>query len=174
MEAKAGSSLSACFQCHKCAAGCPLAAAFDLRPDQLIRHVQLGQRERVLRSATIWLCAGCATCATRCPNGVELPAVMDALKQMALAAGTEPPRGVRGVALMQRLFLEDVARRGRVHELSLIARYKLVSGGLADDLALGWQMLRRGKLRLLPPRRIKGRDEVRRLLSEERRPGAKS
>jgi heterodisulfide reductase subunit C len=81
VAARAGNTASACFQCHKCAAGCPLNAAFDLRPDQLIRLVQLGERERVLGSATIWLCAGCATCATRCPNGVELPALMDALKQ---------------------------------------------------------------------------------------------
>jgi heterodisulfide reductase subunit C len=170
VEAKAGTSLSACFGCHKCAAGCPLSAAFDLRPDQLIRLVQLGARERVLGSATVWLCAGCATCATRCPNGVELPALMDALKQLALAAGIEPPEAGRGVALMQRLFLEDVARRGRVHELGLIGRYRLAAGGLTDDLTLGWQMLRRGKLRLLPPRPVKGLAEVRRLLSEAKQP----
>jgi heterodisulfide reductase subunit C len=152
VEGKSGVRVSACFGCHKCAAGCPLTFALDLTPDRLIRLVQLGARVRVLSSSTIWLCSGCATCLTRCPNGVDLPALMDALKQMAVAEGIETPEACRGAALMPRLFLEEVRRRGRVHELSLIMNYKRKTGGLTRDLALGWRMLAKGRLRLLPPR----------------------
>jgi hypothetical protein len=71
---------------------------------------------------------------------------------------------------MQRLFLEEIRRRGRIHELSLIARYRLKAGGLTDDLRLGWEMLRRGKLRLLPPKGGPDLAEVRRLFPGGPRP----
>lgn len=159
-------SISACFGCRKCTAGCPLTFAMDIAPDALIRLVQLGARERVLSSATPWVCASCQTCLTRCPNGIELPALMDALKQLAAASGVEPPEGWRKAALMQRLFLGELKRRGRIHELALLTRYKLGAGGLAGEFGLGWKMLLRGRLRLLPPPRPKGLGEVRALFAE--------
>ena len=36
-------SVSACYQCKKCSAGCPLTFAMDLCPDQVIRLALLGQ-----------------------------------------------------------------------------------------------------------------------------------
>jgi heterodisulfide reductase subunit C len=49
-----------------------------------LRLVQLGQREDALHSKTIWLCASCYTCMSRCPRGVDLSKVMEALRQMVL------------------------------------------------------------------------------------------
>ncbi|MHB1160744.1 MAG: 4Fe-4S dicluster domain-containing protein [Chloroflexota bacterium] len=83
-----GQNLMACYQCGKCSAGCPAVSAMDLLPNQVIRMVQLGQEEEVLRSRTIWLCASCVTCASRCPKGVDLSRVMDALRLIVLRSGT--------------------------------------------------------------------------------------
>ncbi len=82
-----GQNLMACNQCGKCSAGCPAAFAMDLLPNQVIRLAQLGQEE-VLKSRTIWLCASCLTCASRCPKGVDLSKVMDALRLIVLRSGT--------------------------------------------------------------------------------------
>ena len=86
VEEISGQNLLACNQCGKCSAGCPVVAVMDLLPSQAIRMAQLGMEE-VLESNTIWVCASCLTCATRCPKGVDLPRVMEALRQIALRQG---------------------------------------------------------------------------------------
>ncbi len=86
VEEISGQNLLACNQCGKCSAGCPVVAVMDLLPSQAIRMAQLGMEE-VLESNTIWICASCLTCATRCPKGVDLPRVMEALRQIALRQG---------------------------------------------------------------------------------------
>jgi len=58
----------------------------DLLPSQVIRMAQLGMEE-VLESNTIWICASCLTCVTRCPKGVDLPRLVEALRQIALRQG---------------------------------------------------------------------------------------
>ena len=86
VEEISGQDLLACNQCGKCSAGCPVAAAMDLLPSQVIRMAQLGMEE-VLESNTIWICASCLTCVTRCPKGVDLPRLMEALRQTSLRKG---------------------------------------------------------------------------------------
>lgn len=86
VEEISGQDLLACNQCGKCSAGCPVVAAMDLLPSQVIRMAQLGMEE-VLESNTIWICASCLTCVTRCPKGVDLPRMMEALRQIALRKG---------------------------------------------------------------------------------------
>ena len=77
-------NLQACYQCGKCSAGCPSIEAMDVMPSQLIRLVQLGQVEKALATKTIWLCAACHTCKVRCPKGVDLAKIMEALRQIVL------------------------------------------------------------------------------------------
>ncbi|HEC34554.1 MAG TPA: 4Fe-4S dicluster domain-containing protein [Chloroflexi bacterium] len=86
VEEISGQDLLACNQCGKCSAGCPVAAAMDLLPSQAIRLAQLGMEE-VLQSRTIWVCASCLTCVTRCPKGVDLPRLMEALREISLRVG---------------------------------------------------------------------------------------
>jgi len=103
VEEISGQDLLACNQCGKCSAGCPVVAAMDLLPNQVIRLAQLGMEE-VLESNTIWICASCLTCVIRCPKGVDLPRLMEALRQTALRQGVTkldlsvlPPELVREV-----------------------------------------------------------------------------
>lgn len=86
VEEISGENLLACNQCGKCSAGCPVVASMDLLPSQVIRMAQLGMEE-VLGSRAIWICASCLTCVTRCPKGVDLPRLMEALREISLRAG---------------------------------------------------------------------------------------
>jgi heterodisulfide reductase subunit C len=79
-----GQNLLACYQCGKCSAGCPSVAEMDILPNQIIRLVQLGLEEQIRNYKTMWLCAACNTCAVRCPRGVDLAKIMEAIRQIVL------------------------------------------------------------------------------------------
>ncbi len=86
IEAISEQNLLACNQCGRCSAGCPLVEEMDLLPNQIIRPAQLGL-DTVVDSTSPWLCAACLMCEARCPKGVDLPRIMDALRQIALRRG---------------------------------------------------------------------------------------
>jgi len=157
VEAASGQRLRECYQCSKCAAGCPLGKAVDLSPQQIIRALQLGQVDLALDSRGLWMCVGCQTCVTRCPCEVDLPRVMDALRSYALA--THRPVALREVATFHKVFLKSIELLGRVYEVGLIGGFNTLSGHLLDSVDLAWPMLKRGKIKPLPPR-VKARKEV--------------
>jgi len=51
---------------------------------------QLGLRDRVLKSDTLWLCAACFTCTDRCPQDVEVASVIRVLRNLAVENGCIP------------------------------------------------------------------------------------
>ncbi len=140
-------SVDACYQCLRCSAGCPMLSFMDLAPNRVIRLVQFGQDEAVLSSETIWMCASCQTCTTRCPNNVEIAHMMDVLRQEAMRQKVPCP--IPEVEKFHRAFVKSI-RRGRIHELSLIARYKITTGKFTDDMKIGMEMFKRGRIKLLP------------------------
>jgi len=89
VEEISGQSLLSCYQCGKCSAGCPMSFAMDLLPNGIIRLTQLGLQEDIAKANTIWLCASCTTCSVRCPRGVDLARVMEALRALALRKNTD-------------------------------------------------------------------------------------
>ena len=83
-----GESIRRCFQCGKCTATCPIRRFEDAyKPNQIVRAVLLGLREKVLSSDVIWLCAVCYSCTERCPQGVRLTDVMQAIRNLAVKEG---------------------------------------------------------------------------------------
>ena len=61
-------NLDLCYQCGKCTAGCPYTFTYDLTVSQIMRLLQIGQKEKVLSCKSIWRCATCESCTTRCPR----------------------------------------------------------------------------------------------------------
>jgi len=86
-----GEKLMRCFQCGTCTSDCPIARFSDTyRPRQIIRMTQLGLKDRVLNSDTLWLCASCFTCTDRCPQDVEVASVIRVLRNLAAEKGCIP------------------------------------------------------------------------------------
>ena len=80
-----------CFQCGTCTSDCPVARYSDsYRPRTLIHMAQLGLKDRVLKSDTLWLCAACFTCTDRCPQDVEVASVIRVFRNMAAEEGCVP------------------------------------------------------------------------------------
>ncbi|MGZ3512733.1 MAG: 4Fe-4S dicluster domain-containing protein [Thermodesulfobacteriota bacterium] len=145
-----GEKIQACFQCQKCSAGCPIAYAMDILPNQMLRRIQYGHREKVLTSKTIWICASCYTCSVRCPNDIDIARVMDALRSLSIRSGAEP--GEKDIPLFHSVFLDSIKSKGRIHELSLIVQLKSKTKDFFKDAGLGLKMFRKGKIKLLPSR----------------------
>jgi heterodisulfide reductase subunit C2 len=146
---RSGEQVELCYHCHKCTAGCPVVSAMTYGPDRLLRMVALDQADEVLKSSDIWLCAGCFSCTTRCPNDIDIAAVMDALRQVAVAEGI--PVGEPDALLFHRLFLGVVNRLGRSHEAAMLGLFKVLSHvPLMQDMDSGVKLFLRGKVPILP------------------------
>ena len=89
VERKSRQKISVCVQCEKGTNGCPVSFAMDIVPHKVIRLINLGLRDQVLKSDTIWICASCETCTARCPNDIDISHVMDSLRQISQNSGTE-------------------------------------------------------------------------------------
>jgi len=84
VEELSGQNLLVCYQCGKCSAGCPAVGDMDILPNQIIRYAQLGLKDELLESRAIWVCASCMTCNVRCPKGINIAEVIEALRQLLL------------------------------------------------------------------------------------------
>jgi len=154
-------SVQKCYQCGKCSAGCPVAEDMDFPPSVIMRLVQTEQKameEKALRSETVWLCVTCETCATRCPMEIDIPGVMDYLREKSLNEGKTNPKA-KNIISFHRAFLDSIKQTGRLSEVGLVADYKLRSFHMGQDVGLVPAMMARGKLHFIPEI-IKGRKKM--------------
>jgi heterodisulfide reductase subunit C len=124
----------------------------DVLPSQVMRLLQLGRPERVLRSQAIWQCVSCQTCSTRCPKSADPAGVIDYVRERALAEDSISP-AQQPIVIFQKAFLNNVRRNGRVNELELTARFKTgvflrtrQTGWLFKDAGLAPQLRKRDRI----------------------------
>lgn len=147
VERRSGEDISICYQCGNCTAGCPAGFVYDRQVNQIMRGIQLGLKEQVLNSDSIWLCLGCSMCTLRCPNNIDVAGVMETLRHMAREEGyVTVPR----VEKFWFSFLDTVRTFGRTYEIGTMALYMLRSLKLTTDVDLAPTALKRHKLSLIP------------------------
>ncbi len=144
-----GVDLSVCYQCRKCTSGCPVSGMAKCPPSEMMRRLHLDMGDELLDSDILWMCVSCETCSTRCPMGIDVAAVMDALRKIAMERGAA--KGEGNVPLFNQAFLKTVEVFGRTYDLAMIAAYKLGSRKLMADTEKFPTMLAKRKIALLPP-----------------------
>lgn len=144
------SVINQCYQCGKCSAGCPMASEMDLLPHQLVRLAVLGNSDRILDSKSIWLCLSCHTCGARCPNGIDVPALLDPIRHQVVQNKISTRESQ--VPAFHSIFMKNIRMFGRVHELSLIGMYKMKTKTYFSDMELGMQMFKKGRIHIIPHR----------------------
>jgi len=150
-----------CYQCGKCSAGCPVAGEMDFPPSMVMRMLQTEtpeNDEKLLRSYSIWLCVTCEMCLGRCPMEIDIPKVMDFLRQRSLKERKANPKA-KNIIAFHKSFLNSIKYTGRLFELGLTLDYKRRSLTLMQDVALAPRMISRGKLHFIPEI-IKGRPHL--------------
>jgi len=167
VQRRSGENVFRCYYCQKCTVGCPTAYAMDYQPAQVLKMIQLGLREPLLKSSSPWLCVGCETCGTRCPNEIRLAPVMDTLKYMALEAGYAPPETT--VYALHRAFLDSIKFFGRVHETTMLVEYVLRSKDIfsivRSNIDVAVTLLLKRKIPILPER-VKALGQVKELFGK--------
>jgi heterodisulfide reductase subunit C len=84
-----GENVFSCYQCGRCSAGCPFAFEMDILPNQMIRLVQMGQEQELIGSKALFLCASCFTCQSRCPKGINIANVAEAVRHLIEPKGKD-------------------------------------------------------------------------------------
>jgi heterodisulfide reductase subunit C len=162
-------NLDRCYQCLTCTLGCPMASYMDYRPNEIIRMIQLGLRDEVLGCSTIWICASCEACVTRCPNDVNIPHLMDCLHQMTLQEGVKPKEP--HIPKFHNAFLHPIKMFGRQSEMIMSMEYFVRSRDFSPKTLkvagnMGVGMMLKRKLKYLPPKAGSGKAKVKQLFKE--------
>jgi heterodisulfide reductase subunit C len=143
-----GTDIRSCLQCKKCSSGCPVTTLTKVHPSDIIRGLQLSAGDKLLDSDLVWMCASCETCFERCPMKINMAAVMDALRILAVRNNASGQKG--NVALFNKFFLKTVRMFGRTYDIGMIAAYKLGTSSYLKDTDKFPMMLLKGKIALIP------------------------
>jgi heterodisulfide reductase subunit C len=79
-----GENVKLCMQCATCSGMCPMAAEMDHSPRKVMHLAQFGLFGMLTGSNTFWKCASCHACTVKCPRGIDIAKVMEALRQQIL------------------------------------------------------------------------------------------
>jgi heterodisulfide reductase subunit C len=153
MKMPGGEKILECIQCGSCAGGCPTMFAMDYSPMQIIKMINLGMKEKVLSSSTIWVCSLCYTCATRCPRNVDFPTLMMSLRNKAIREKLVKDSTKSN---FHKYFFEIVNKYGRMHSPRLMIKLRASDitdfDSLLNTVRLALRLFKRGKVQLTAPK----------------------
>jgi quinone-modifying oxidoreductase subunit QmoC len=159
------SHVEMCIQCGTCGGSCPSASAMDHTPRAIFAMLRADMRDEVMKSNTPWMCVACYYCTVRCPQEIHITDVMYTLKNMALASGMVQDKTASDFS---KTFISYVENYGRSFEIGLAGIHSLTHVKLAARLpnmapmAIG--MLTKKGMSPMPPKRIKGMDDLKKIL----------
>ena len=137
----------------------------DLTPRQVIAMFRAGGIEELLGSRSIWVCASCYQCTTRCPADIQITDLIYALRRIAIENGIFPDRFPSHV--FSETFIDMVKRYGRSYETGLLLLFFLRTSPMAlyGWRRAGFDLWRHGRIQLRPEK-IKGIDGLRRIIAK--------
>ena len=149
-----GDTISRCWQCGTCTAGCCMHTDFGLtefNPRYFIYLAQIGYEEELRRYAdTIWRCVSCNKCVERCPKGVKVEEVVHSIGTYLSLTGAAPESPADR---FDRAYTENLLRRGILDEAELFRTYERLEGRKTPTrelLRMAWTLLKSGRLHTGP------------------------
>jgi len=148
IKKRSGENVFLCYQCKKCAAGCPNRKFMDASPTELMRKVQLGMTDDAMKDNTIWYCLSCQTCTARCPQDIDIAHVVDTLRIIVQEKGVKAD--TKNSRLFNMIWMKMLRFTGRIYEVALTGTLNTFTGKPFKDIGLGVKMIMSGKLKLFP------------------------
>ena len=85
---ESGVDIYNCFACGTCTAGCPERDLDPLySPRKVIKYSLLGMKEKVYDNRFVEICSTHYRCLEQCPQGVQIPKLMFAIRELAIMEG---------------------------------------------------------------------------------------
>jgi heterodisulfide reductase subunit C len=88
-----GKEFTNCFQCMKCTSGCTALKLLELKPNEIVKLVNLGFVDELPNSDIIWTCVTCLKCVERCPQKASPYHIIMALRNIAVEKEAKVPEG---------------------------------------------------------------------------------
>ncbi len=79
-----GENIFKCMQCGTCSSVCPMVDSMKITTREGIHLMQFGRTEEVVDAKIGEFCASCHSCAVRCPRGIDVPRVYEAVRLLTL------------------------------------------------------------------------------------------
>jgi heterodisulfide reductase subunit C len=157
--------IKSCIQCGTCTGSCPVSYAMDISPREVIALFRAGDLETLLHSKTIWVCASCYACQTRCPSLIKVTDIMYALKRLAMEKKIYPPNFP--VYSLSKTFVNIMNRYGRLHEPLFLVFFLMKTNPfkLFSFMPLGLRMAKRKRIAYFPSK-IKNLDSLKRIIKK--------
>jgi heterodisulfide reductase subunit C len=144
---KSGANVLECYQCGKCISTCPVSGFMDFPPREIMQMIKLGLKEESLMGNSMWFCLTCAACSGRCPREIDIPAVMEAIRHIAIEENyTSDNKKVKEIRRFHEIFLDMIKRYGRNYELRMMAEFNIRTRNLFKDMHLAPKALLKGKI----------------------------
>ena len=144
---KSGANVLNSYQCGKCASTCPVSDYMDYRPREVMQMIKLGMKEETFRSNSMWFCLTCSACSGRCPRQIDIPAVMEAIRHLAIEENYRSQnKKVKDIRKFHDIFLDMIKRYGRNYELRMMAEFNIRTRNLFKDMHLAPKALLKGKI----------------------------
>ncbi len=153
-----GEKINECIQCGVCSGSCPTAEWWQYPPRKIIAMIRAGKRDKVLSSTSVFNCVTCYSCTVRCPRGIKPSQLIHAVEAIAERSGYKP----KTPTLFLHRGLRDSMERGRIWEFGMAMAFyykvNLLKG--VKMLPLAWDLIIRGLMPLIPPKKVKGSRDI--------------
>ena len=144
---KSGANVLECYQCGKCVSTCPVSNFMDFPPREIMQMIKLGLKEETQMANSMWFCLTCSACSGRCPREIDIPAVMEAIRHLAIEENYRSDnKKVKDIRKFHDIFLDMIKRYGRNYELRMMAEFNIRTRNLFKDMHLAPKALLKGKI----------------------------
>jgi heterodisulfide reductase subunit C2 len=144
---KSGANVLECYQCGKCVSTCPVSGYMDFPPREIMQMIKLGLKEESVMANSMWFCLTCSACSGRCPREIDIPAVMEAIRHIAIEENYRSQnKKVKDIRKFHDIFLDMIKRYGRNYELRMMAEFNIRTRNLFKDMHLAPKALLKGKI----------------------------
>jgi heterodisulfide reductase subunit C2 len=149
VNVKSGANVLECYQCGKCVSTCPVSQYMDFPPREIMQMIKLGLRNESYMANSHWFCLTCSACSGRCPREIDIPAVMEAVRHLAIEQNyVNDSKKVKEIRKFHEIFLDMIKRYGRNYELRMMAEFNIRTRNLFKDMHLAPKALLKGKIPL--------------------------